>query len=463
MSGTASRTVADGLAQLRQAVDDDLGGRLDRIVARADDPPTIAVAGRVSAGKSTLVNALVGRRVAPTDAGECTQVVARFRYGRDERVVVHRHDGSEVRVPFDDQGRIPSSLGVPVQTVDHLEVLLSNRRLRDVELVDTPGVSSSSAASGRSEAFLAFDAASRDEVARADAVVYLLTHTGRSDEAADLAAFGAGAGGRSDAAVGVLGKADLVASGDPAAAADLAERLEAQLRGHVHEVIPVWTLVAESVSCGRFGESDAATAAAVAGLDATDRELMLLAESLFVEEEVPVDRYARAHLQDILGHAGAVRVVEMAGSGVLGAARLTAGLDDLSGRSRLDGAISGLARRADALRAARMLTDAEKLGFDDWVRGASIRDQVERLRALPALHVLDETTARGDVLTGRARLSVGLGDEALAILDDPSSVVDLDAAIDRWRSEEALCADPLGGRVARTVTRTLSLRRQGLR
>ena len=44
-----------------------------------DEPARIAVAGMVNAGKSTLLNALVGERVAPTDAGECTRIPTWYR------------------------------------------------------------------------------------------------------------------------------------------------------------------------------------------------------------------------------------------------------------------------------------------------------------------------------------------------------------------------------------------------
>ena len=47
--------------------------RLVAVRDRLDEPLRVAIAGRVKAGKSTLLNALVGERLAPTDAGECTR------------------------------------------------------------------------------------------------------------------------------------------------------------------------------------------------------------------------------------------------------------------------------------------------------------------------------------------------------------------------------------------------------
>ena len=50
-------------------------GWLQHNLARFDEPLRVAIAGKVKAGKSTLLNALVGEEIAPTDAGECTRVV----------------------------------------------------------------------------------------------------------------------------------------------------------------------------------------------------------------------------------------------------------------------------------------------------------------------------------------------------------------------------------------------------
>ncbi|SUA48521.1 Predicted GTPase [Nocardia africana] len=49
---------------------------------RLDQPLRVALAGQLKAGKSTLLNALVGQDIAPTDATECTRMVTWYRHGR---------------------------------------------------------------------------------------------------------------------------------------------------------------------------------------------------------------------------------------------------------------------------------------------------------------------------------------------------------------------------------------------
>ena len=60
---------------------DDLHRELERIGGRLNQPIRIALAGSLKAGKSTLVNALVGENIAPTDATEATRLVTWFRHG----------------------------------------------------------------------------------------------------------------------------------------------------------------------------------------------------------------------------------------------------------------------------------------------------------------------------------------------------------------------------------------------
>jgi predicted GTPase len=80
-----------------------LGRRSTRITElreRLDGPLRVAIAGKVKAGKSTLLNALVGERVAPTDASECTRVVTRYRNSHMYRVTAIPYLGEPVELRF---------------------------------------------------------------------------------------------------------------------------------------------------------------------------------------------------------------------------------------------------------------------------------------------------------------------------------------------------------------------------
>src|SRR3982750_2475287 len=105
--GPLSAPVAD----LCQEVGHRLGGSPQAqgfdVRKRLGEPLRGAIAGRLKAGKSTLVNALIGRRVAPTEVGECTRIVTQFRYGASDRVDVWRKNGSRSSLPLGDAGMVP--------------------------------------------------------------------------------------------------------------------------------------------------------------------------------------------------------------------------------------------------------------------------------------------------------------------------------------------------------------------
>ena len=97
------------------------------IVARLDEPLRVAVAGKVKAGKSTLLNSLVGEALAPTDAGECTRIVTWYRNGLTYRAIIERRDGTSMPARFSrDTGALDVHLdGNDPDDVERLIVELS--------------------------------------------------------------------------------------------------------------------------------------------------------------------------------------------------------------------------------------------------------------------------------------------------------------------------------------------------
>ena len=101
---------------------------VEAVRARLVEPLRVAVGGRIKAGKSTLVNALLGQRVAATDVGECTKVVAWYRYDVQDRIEVHPRQGETRTLPASLDGRLPDDIGSAATDVDHITVWMSARQ-----------------------------------------------------------------------------------------------------------------------------------------------------------------------------------------------------------------------------------------------------------------------------------------------------------------------------------------------
>ncbi|MGH3838413.1 MAG: dynamin family protein, partial [Pseudonocardiaceae bacterium] len=142
--GVATTAAASGLVlELCRAAGNRLWGEpaafAQRMAAElAERQIRIGVVGRVSSGKSTLVNSVLGYPVAPTDAGECTRVLTVYRHGDRLDTVVHLHDGRTLELSAPPSGEIVPELPVPREDVAYLEVRLPAKTLHTVTLIDSP-------------------------------------------------------------------------------------------------------------------------------------------------------------------------------------------------------------------------------------------------------------------------------------------------------------------------------------
>ncbi|WP_300605424.1 dynamin family protein [Trebonia sp.] len=105
----------------------------------------VLVAGEAKRGKSTLINALLGRAVLPAGVTPLTAVATTVRYGDDPRVEVRFGDGHEEKQPLSALPELVTERGNPgnrrrvASVTVHLDApLLAG----GVELVDTPGTGS---------------------------------------------------------------------------------------------------------------------------------------------------------------------------------------------------------------------------------------------------------------------------------------------------------------------------------
>lgn len=123
------------------------------LVKLAEDRFTLAVVGQFKRGKSSLINAIVGREVLPTGVLPLTSAITILRYGARERLVVHfvdRHVPQEA--PLTALPEFVTQEGNPAnrKRVEAVYVELPVRFLRrGLEFVDTPGIGSSIEANTR--------------------------------------------------------------------------------------------------------------------------------------------------------------------------------------------------------------------------------------------------------------------------------------------------------------------------
>ncbi len=264
---------------------DELREQLNRL----DEPLRVAIAGKVKAGKSTLLNGLVGELVAPTDAGECTRVVTWYRDGPTPSVVSYPDDGPPVPLPLHraDDGLEVALRDVPAARLRKLVVDWPSQSLRDVTLIDTPGIASTSTAVSRRT--LTLLTPEDDAPAEADAVVYLMRHLHVAD-AEFLESFRDQGVARASSVntIAVISRADEVGGGRIDAmlsARRIARRYRASpaLRGLCQTVLPVAGLLATTGRTLRQLEFDALATLAVA--PRAEMDDVLLSTSRFLRSE----------------------------------------------------------------------------------------------------------------------------------------------------------------------------------
>lgn len=340
--------------------------RLMAIRDRLDEPLRVAIAGRVKAGKSTLLNALVGERLAPTDAGECTRIITWYRDGHTYEVLAHPKAGEPRQLRFDrDDGALEIDLGgLTPDDVAELTVTWPSQALRTSTLIDTPGIGSLS----RQTAARTWEVLTDDDETPADAVLYLLRHLHPQD-VQFLQAFHDAEVSRPNPvnAIGVLSRADEVGVGrldSMASARKIAKRLnlDGRVRRVVQAVVPVAGLLAETAAT--LTETEVGQLRKIADRSAREVEGLLLTADRFVNQmpELGLTSIERSALLDRFGLFGVRLATALLRRGAVSTAtELAAELTDRSGVNDLRTVLESLFfERRDILksRSALLALDA---------------------------------------------------------------------------------------------------------
>jgi GTPase SAR1 family protein len=464
---------------MRAGGDASRAAAVDDIASRLDEPLRVAFAGRVKAGKSTLLNALVGEELAPTDAGECTRIVTWYCDGHTYRVTLHLRRGGSRQARFSrDGGALDIDLGDDsAEDVERIEVLWPSGRLSGMTLIDMPGLGSArEGASEPSHRFLAIGDEG-DRPSEADAVIYLMRHLHQAD-LGFLEAFHDGAITASPVnTIAVLSRADEVGACRPEAM-QTARRIAARyrsdprLRRLSQTVVPVSGLVAQAAVT--VTEAEYRALAALAAAPRKDVDGLLLTVDRFVADDAAaagtVTAIEREGLLERLGLYGvrtSIRLIRLKAAG--SATELATQLRDISGIEELRRLLLSLfGNRRDVLKARAALVGLETVlrGFAG-TAADELAGDLERIVA--SAHELAELEVVNAIRSGDCALRPDEVAEVERLLDQPGATLAerlgvaqgeerkaLLAAVERWRRR----ADhPLSSRTvvetARSIVRTL--------
>jgi predicted GTPase len=446
---------------------------------RLDEPVRVAFAGRVKAGKSTLLNALVGEELAATDAGECTRVVTWYRDGHTPKVTMHLRDGGTEPARYQrDEGSLQIDLGShQADDVDRLDVQWPSRQLAEMTLIDTPGLGSAhEEVSASTQRFLAIG----DETGatEADAVVYLLRHLHQSD-LAFLEAFHDGALGPANptTTIAVLSRADEIGACRPEAmqtARRIAYRYheDPRVRRLSQTVLPVAGLLAQAAVT--LTEGEYRSLRALAELSPAEADELLLTVDRFVADGAaasvaltPAEREGLLARLGLYGVRTSMRLIRLGAATT--SSELAERLREVSGIDELRRLLTTLfAERSDVLKARAALAALDALLREHGdARTEHLAGELERVVA--SAHELVEAQVLTAVRGGLVPLRPVEAEEVDRLLGQPGATLaeklavepgqeraGILAAIERWR---ARAESPISSRatveVAAAVVRTL--------
>lgn len=383
MSDVSQRTsvvLAHVASQLRATrLLGEFAGDMEQLAAQVQQPCVVAVVGRVKAGKSTFVNALLDDDLAKVGTTETTATINFFRYGNADPARPVRCHWRGGNTTDEDRAFLDSLQGNDTETlrradgIEYLEYFLPNPWLRQITLVDTPGTGAVVGEhQSRTAEFLKLHSQLRNrhhlETERlgneADAVIYLVGPVARTSDKAFFDEFAQVVGNQSRVfnAIGVLAKIDL----QPEILErrrQLAQKISSQLHDKLNTVIPVSAAVYRALNLLKDDQARLINLReALRRIPSARLEMLLDSEELFRElefDDCPVTTIERRDLLGDISWGAFTTIARVVADGALTPQQAIEQLHEISGFDTLKKVLEErFINRGQILRCYRMVNDA---------------------------------------------------------------------------------------------------------
>lgn len=358
---------------------------LQRCQQQLDQPMRVAIVGLIKAGKSTMMNALLGEAVVAIGNVEATFNVNFLRYGDRPSLIVHfkNHRSPEVK-SFAELAALTvraDSHRDYLLSIKYIEVVYPNTILETFNLIDTPGLLSYyKDDSENTLEFLQLYGQKLAEVTQAetegaDAVLYLFSHSLATEDKQIVEIFQGPIVGQATPinAIGVLTKVDSYWSdpnvSEPMEAGNrICQRLSShpQIRNILYTIYPTCGLLAFGAQTLTHDEWKILTQLAQSVPE--DRMHRLIANvQRFCDREysdVPISPSQRQELFNRLGQYGIWLAYTLIRSGVNNQAQLTDELLKRSGIPQLrDLILSHFGHRSYLIKLSKVLQEIKVASF----------------------------------------------------------------------------------------------------
>ena len=135
------------------------------ITKRRTEPFSLVVLGDFKRGKSTIINAILGKSIAPVNVAPETFTINSISYGETPSAEAVLKNGQRITLTADDlvRDRIEKLMRAFPDTLDYIDIRDNAELLKEIRIVDTPGLSDLDC----------LDKQVQDYLVNADAIIYV--------------------------------------------------------------------------------------------------------------------------------------------------------------------------------------------------------------------------------------------------------------------------------------------------